>query len=368
MISLREEKKTNDNSARFDGLFSLNSADSTPRTLSTTPSDDEDDIHEHHQFLTPTSDSRSLTNNSGVVVPHATVNIHDHQNDSTHLDDDTSYEIISSVPQTTTPKTVTISPLDTYLNLSEINSETSLGQSLLADQHQTSPNNHEDERTTSSAASTTSTTSSSSSTLPNYRSYITLYFTDMLISAFIITPFLNIHWRGAWDILDIHLLPDSPCTSALISLGIGYFMLYTFYLTQGYLQRFYERNRHNIMGQIMTRLYTLTLALAYVQQWRGLWNLLDLTSNLPFHLLGEATVSIVFLLLLKSIYNLNSAPFLIGIDTDSYFLLDSKYTVTVSHFLCMSLSRSHLLSRFRRIISCNIHSISCTTKLSKLRC
>lgn len=349
-------------------MFSLNSADSTPRTLSTTPSDDEDDINEHHRFLTPTSVSPSSLNTSGVVVPHTVVKINDNHNDSTHLNG-SSYEIISSLPQTTTtPKSITIntSESDTYLNISEVNSDTSLGQSLLTDQHQTSPNHHEDERTTSSSssASSTTSTSSSSSTLPNYRSYMTLYFTDMLISAFIITPFLNIHWRGAWDILDIHLLPDSPAYSALISFGIGYFMLYTFYLTQGYLQRFYERNRHNIMGQIMTRLYTLTLALAYIQQWRGLWNLLDLTSNLWYHLVGEATVSIIFLLVLKSIYNLNSAPFLIGIDTESYFLLDSKYTVTVSVFLRSCFSLSFLLRR--RNISYNIHSISYTTKLSKL--
>ena len=45
-----------------------------------------------------------------------------------------------------------------------------------------------------------------------------------------------------------HLLFDYPLHSALISLGIGYLMLYTLYLTQGYLQSFYEKNRHNLMG------------------------------------------------------------------------------------------------------------------------
>jgi hypothetical protein len=38
----------------------------------------------------------------------------------------------------------------------------------------------------------------------------------------------------------------------------------------------------------------------------------------------------LFLLLMKSIYNLNSAPFLIAIDTESYFLLGSKYNISVS--------------------------------------
>lgn len=316
-------------------MFSLNSADSTPIILSTTPSDDEDDVNEHHQFLTPSSGSHSSIDNIGVVPPHTVVKINDDHNDSQNLGD-VSYEIISSVPQLTPPKPTT---LDTFLNLSE----TSLGQPLLRGQDQTSPNNDEDERARSSASSTTSSSSSSNSGVPNYRSYMALYLTDMLISAFIITPFLNIHWRGAWDFLDIYLLPDSPVYSACISLGIGYWMLFTFYMAQGYLQRFYERNRHNIAGQVMTRLYTLTLALAYIHQWRGLWNLLDQTSDSPYHLVGEAATSIIFLLLLKSIYNLNSAPFLIGIDTESYFLLDSKYAVTVCSFLS-SVSTSFLLS------------------------
>jgi succinate dehydrogenase hydrophobic anchor subunit len=309
----------------------LNSADSTPKTQSTTPSDDEDDITERHQFLTPSSDFNSPSANNGVVTPHTIVKINNDDNGSEHLDD-ISYGI-----QPSTSKTTTLTPpqLHTYLNLSAASSDTSLARPLLNEEHQTlpvctPPNNVEDERTASSASSTTSTASSNSSMIPHCRSYMILYVTDMLISAFIITPFVNIHWRGAWDLLDIHLLPDSPAISALISFGIGYFMLYTLYLAQGYLQRFYERNRHNVMGQIMTRVYTLTLALAYIHQWRGLWNLLDLTNNEWYYLVGQAVVTITFLLTIKSIYNLNSAPFLIGIDTESYFLLDSKYTVTVS--------------------------------------
>jgi hypothetical protein len=301
-------------------------------TLSTTLSDDEDAIDDPPQFLTPSSDLTSPKTNNGVVTPYTIVTMNNNDNDSVTIDD-LSYAIQPS----TTTTTLNTPLLHTYLNLTSASSETSLARPLL-DQQQplpvyTSPVNNDDERTASSALSTTSSTSSNGSIMPNCRSYMTLYFTDMLISAFIITPFVNIHWRGAWDLLDIHLLPDYPRTSALISLGIGYFMLYTMYLAQGYLQKFYEAHRHNILGQIMTRLYTLLLALAYINQWRGLWNLLDLTSNEWYHLAGETAICIIFLLLMKSIYNLNSAPFIIGIDTESYFLLDSKYTVTTNHFL-----------------------------------
>ncbi|CAF0789985.1 unnamed protein product [Rotaria sordida] len=320
-------------------IICLNSADSTPMISSTTPSDDEDDVDDHHQVPISTSDLNSIITNNGVVRSHTIVNINNNDNDSSNIDD------LSSLIQTATSTTLDTSQCNSCLNLNRSNSEISFVQPLI-EQHQTilpiytSPINNDDERIIPSSASSTissstisSSTSSNSSIIPNYRSYMTLYFTDMFISAFIITPFVNIHWRGAWDLLDIHLLPDYPNTSAFISMGIGYFMLYILYLTQSYSQNFYEKNRHNIMGLIMTRLYTLLLALAYINQWRGLWNLLDLTSNEWYHLLGETGISVIFLLLMKSVYNLNSAPFLIGIDTESYFLLDSKYTVSTNRFL-----------------------------------
>jgi hypothetical protein len=356
----------------FVTFFSLNSADSTPLTVSTSPSDDEDDTNEHHQFLTPSSNLNSTTIDNGVVTPHMVVKINNNDNDSEDLDD-ISYAIQPSTIATTTT-TLSTPQLHTHSNLSAARSETSLARPLLNGQYQTSPDytlpiTNEDERATSSvsstsASTTSSTASSTSSVVPGCNSYITLYFTDMLISAFIITPFVNIHWRGAWDLLDIHFLPESPKTSALSSMGIGFFMLYIMYLTQDFLQKFYDKNRHSIVGQIMTRLYTLILALAYINQWRGLWNLLDLTNNEYYYLLGETGVSIIFLLIMKAIFNLNSAPFLIGIDTEYYFSLDSKYTVTVSD--SNKIYKNKFFSFFnRQIVFCNIHLIFSIMKLLK---
>ena len=291
------------------------------------PSDDEEDTDDHHQFLTPSSEFNAApTSHHGIVHSHTIMDI-SHPGDNSLLADDLSSAV---QPPADTP------PLATYLDLSASNSEVSLAQPLLAGQHGTLPTypshiHHEDERISSSASSTTSSSlSANDSLITNCRSYMTLYFTDMLISAFIITPLVNIHWRGAWDLLDIHLLPDYPITSGCISFGIGLVILYFMYLTQGYLQRFYEQHRRNLLGQIMTRVYTLLIALAYLNQWRGLWTLLDLTSNTWYYLMAETLASVVVLLLLKSIYNLNSAPFLIAIDTESYFLLDSKHKVAVS--------------------------------------
>jgi hypothetical protein len=277
---------------------------------STTPSEDEDDLNNENHFLTPSLDVNFLTNN-GVVNQYSTIEINQNDNDSINTDD---------LSQSTT---LTIPQYHTYFNLSSSSSETSLARPLLNEKHQSYPVYTEDIKIKSPL-------NSSASLKSNYCSFIKFYITDMFISAFIITPFVNLHWRGAWDLLDIHLLSDHPRTSALISLAIGLFILYFIYLIQNFLQTFYEKYRKNLIGQIMTRFYTLIIALAYINQWRGLWNLLDLTSNDWYHLLIETLISIVFLVSMKSIYNLNSAPFLIGVDTESYFLLGSKYNVSVS--------------------------------------
>jgi hypothetical protein len=314
--------------------------------ISTVLSTNDDEADDHPQFLPTSSHMSSLPSlittvssqiSNGILPSHATIDVNRNEHDSLFIDD-VSYSV-QPARNAIGNTTLDIPRLHAYRNLSISNSETNLAQPLIVSKQAivsdyTSSINHDDEQISTSSSSTTSTGTIRLLT-PNYCSYMTLYFTDMLISAFIITPLVNIHWRGAWDLLDIHLLPDYPQTSALISLAIGLLMLYVIYLTQGYLQVFYEKHRHHTLGQIMTRLYTLLLALAYINQWRGLWNLLDLTSNAWYHLLGETVICISFLLVIKSAYNLNSAPFLIGIDTESYFLLDSKHSVSVRriHFI-----------------------------------
>ncbi|CAF0878536.1 unnamed protein product [Didymodactylos carnosus] len=232
--------------------------------------------------------------------------------------------------------------LRSYVNISNSSSETSLARPLLGQDQQhilycTPPSigsiNNEgvDNINNNNNKDDTATTSTNSLT-PSFRSYIGLYLTDMLIAAFIITPLVNIHWRGGWDLIDIHLLPRKPILSNLLSIFIGCFLLYIFYLLQDQLQKFYELHRQNIIGQFMGRIYTLIVAFAYINQWRGLWGLLDMTTGVWYYLVIETLVSILLLLLMKSVYNLNSAPFLISVDTESYFLIGSRYTYFTRKF------------------------------------
>ncbi|CAF1283926.1 unnamed protein product [Adineta ricciae] len=283
-----------------------NSADYQSMIRSTTPSEDED------HFLTPSSDI-NFSQLNGVVHQFTSIEINPNDNDSVNTDD-LSQSTTRLIPQ-----------YETYLNLSTSSSETSLARPLLNGKTHSTPLYTEDVKIKSPTDSTHPLKS-------NYYSFIKIYFMDMFMSAFVITPLVNIHWRGAWDLLDIYLLPEHPHTSALVSLAIGLFVLYLIYLMQNFLQNFYEKHRKNLRGQIMARFYTLIVAFAYINQWRGLWNLLDLTSNNWYRLTIETLISIVVLLCMKAVYNLNSAPFLIATDTEHYFLVDSKFVVSTRRF------------------------------------
>jgi hypothetical protein len=296
-------------------MSSSNSVDYQAMIRSTTPSEDDDDADDALHCLTQTSDTDLSTGNN-VVQSHLTLNVND--NDSIMTDD------LLQITTMTSP------PLHTYANLSTSSSESSLARPLLNEKHRTLPiyttNLHADDVMSKSIMSP------SSSNIAHHRSFMKFYVTDMFISAFIITPLVNIHWRGAWDLLDMSLLPTYERASALISLGLGLYLLYCIYLLQNCLQLYYEKCRYDLLGRLMNRCYTLVFAFAYINQWRGLWNLFDLTSNAWHHLLMETLISIACLLLMKSIYNLNSAPFLIGTDKECCFLIGSKYKIFVSKY------------------------------------
>lgn len=284
--------------------FSSNSADSPSTMRSMTSSEDEDDPA-HQQLLLPTSLDLHFSENNDVINPCTIIEIN--QNDTCSITTDVSQSSSSNSEKD-----------EAFTILSTSSSETSLSKPLLSNKHD-------------NAKDTPSTKSPTSSTLPpSCFSFFKFYLVDMLLSAFIITPLVNIHWRGAWDLLDIYVLPSNEFNSALISLGVGLIILYFIYLIQNYLQEFYEKHRNKILGHIMTRAYTLIIALAYINQWRGLWNLLDLTSNAWQYLVIETLISVLVLLSIKSIYSLNSSPFLIGVDTESYFILGSKRDFQVS--------------------------------------
>jgi len=296
-----------------------NSVDYKPSLRSTAISEDEEEHDDQHHLLSPTLDIDQSIHEDVDIHPPTSVHLQlTNDNDSITTDD---------LSQSTT---MPLPPTHSYQNLSSSSSESSLARPLLQEKHRIVPIYSND--INSEDLTEKSIINSSDSTVYHRRSSLKYYAIDMFISAFIITPFVNIHWRGAWDLLDIYVLPNHERISALLSVLLGLLLLYLIYLSQNFIQSIYEKYRKQIFGQILARVFTLVFAFAYINQWRGLWNLIDFTSNLWYYLLIETTISITCLLIMKSVYDLNSAPFLIGTDTEHYFLIGSKFQVSNNRF------------------------------------
>ncbi|XP_066263759.1 uncharacterized protein [Branchiostoma lanceolatum] len=98
---------------------------------------------------------------------------------------------------------------------------------------------------------------------------------DFLVIVLIITPAVNLFWRGTWNIMYEYLVPEDIIISSWLSLAIGSPVL----LLAGLLQHPIRRLGSWIHGKskgwhhLCLAVYVYVVASASVAQWRGFWNL-----------------------------------------------------------------------------------------------
>ncbi|XP_078701336.1 uncharacterized protein LOC144927650 [Branchiostoma floridae x Branchiostoma belcheri] len=97
---------------------------------------------------------------------------------------------------------------------------------------------------------------------------------DFLVIVLIITPAVNLFWRGTWNLM-YEYLPGDIITSSWLSLAIGSPVL----LLAGLLQHPARRLGRWLHGKnqgwyhLFLMVYVYVVASASVAQWRGFWNL-----------------------------------------------------------------------------------------------
>ncbi|XP_041373465.1 uncharacterized protein LOC121386581 [Gigantopelta aegis] len=97
---------------------------------------------------------------------------------------------------------------------------------------------------------------------------------DFLISNLVIGPLVVFYWRGTWELLDMHLLPESPKLSNWVSLIIGVVIGVASGLLQSAFCRVSLRFSPAVFV-IFSRVYGYVLAFGVVNHWRGVWLLLN---------------------------------------------------------------------------------------------
>ncbi|XP_035660872.1 uncharacterized protein LOC118405476 [Branchiostoma floridae] len=106
--------------------------------------------------------------------------------------------------------------------------------------------------------------------------WVRLKISDFLVIAVVITPAVNLFWRGTWNVLE-ESLPGDAGSRAWLSLAIGSPAL----LLAGLLQHPFRRLGVRVQGKsmlgyhVLGMLYSYVIAFASVSQWRGFWNLPD---------------------------------------------------------------------------------------------
>jgi hypothetical protein len=79
-------------------------------------------------------------------------------------------------------------------------------------------------------------------------------------------------WRGAWYVLDDHLFPDDPETSALTCLGLGTLGLRASQGLVARAERLMHSHKHRPVALATARFGALyTIAVSCVLVWRGTW-------------------------------------------------------------------------------------------------
>lgn len=120
--------------------------------------------------------------------------------------------------------------------------------------------------------------------------YIIFFTVDNLIAGLIVTPLVVAFWRGMWDLLDHHFIPEHPTSSAWISIAFGLIGMTVLSLLQDSFKRL-RIAHYSLAWFLIFHVYSYVGAILQICHWRGLWLILDMYT-------GQTYVSFVCCLVL----------------------------------------------------------------------
>ena len=107
-----------------------------------------------------------------------------------------------------------------------------------------------------------------------------LYAIDALVTALVIEYLIIAAWRGAFNILDLYLLPDSPTLSAWVTVIIGYnmfWLLVVFQFPASKISKKLDSTWKRVLWELAYWLYAFILMTCL---WRGFWNVIIIFTHL----------------------------------------------------------------------------------------
>jgi len=137
---------------------------------------------------------------------------------------------------------------------------------------------------------------------------------DVVVSLLVLLPLTIAFWRGIWQIMDHYSVEYS--VDPWLSMGLGNGIPLLLYWAQEPLKRHVHPRKMNfVFFYVTTRLLLLLHAFGSVNQWRGLWVLLDNETGLGYHsAITSLLVGIVVAIPLKVFGNVLAVPLVVGVD------------------------------------------------------
>ncbi|CAG7837060.1 unnamed protein product [Allacma fusca] len=144
---------------------------------------------------------------------------------------------------------------------------------------------------------------------------------DVLVSLVIVFPLVIGFWRGVWNLMEYYskLYGVDPW----LCIGVGYSIPFFLYWLQEPLRKHIRPRKMNFVLFYITSRYLLLLhSFGSVNQWRGLWELLDqqLGTGL-YSALGSLVLGVAFSMMLKTFCNVLAPPLYIAVD-EAYAIHD----------------------------------------------
>lgn len=159
-----------------------------------------------------------------------------------------------------------------------------------------------------------------------------LYFLDMLISSFVISPLVVGYWRGTWNMTSLLVYPNDPKLAGFLLTTLGLFGQFMWNYLQGPMKGTFSPNRHRLVYYMVSRLYTYIFGFCCIFTWAGLWLLIAEYITLDPKPMGLMTgISIACLCLLRALRNIFGVPFYVAIDSPpDYFTVRTMFQKGVS--------------------------------------
>lgn len=144
---------------------------------------------------------------------------------------------------------------------------------------------------------------------------------DVCISLLVIFPLVIGFWRGVWNLT--HYYSNLYDVEPWLSVGLGYAIPFVLYWFQEPLRKHVHPRKMNFIVFYITSRYLLFLhSFGCVNQWRGLWALMDIhTGTDTFSATVSLVVGVAFSILLKTFCNALAPPLFLAVD-EAYSIHD----------------------------------------------